>query len=94
MNDNRHVYPCVGVTLSRWGLGFRVYGLGHVLVDNLDSPGALFLKIRLISAARHAQVAELTRILEENELFQYPKEDDLIGPVTLSTTIITHSNAY
>lgn len=28
-----------------------------------------------------AQVAELTRILEEDELFQYPKEDDLIGPV-------------
>ena len=41
----------------------------------------IFLKIRWIPAARHAQVAELTRILEEDELFQYPKEDDLIGPV-------------
>jgi hypothetical protein len=41
----------------------------------------IFMKIRWIPASRHVQVAELTRILEEDELFQYPKEDDLIGPV-------------
>ena len=33
------------------------------------------------AAAGRAQVAELTRILEEDELFQYPEKDDLIGPV-------------
>ena len=33
------------------------------------------------AAAGRAQVAELTRILEEDELFQYPEKDDVIGPV-------------
>lgn len=27
------------------------------------------------------QVAELTRIIEEDELFKYPEKDDLIGEV-------------
>ena len=53
----------------------------RLIVDYSELPSCIFLKIRWIPAARHAQVAELTRILEEDELFQYPKEDDLIGPV-------------
>ena len=30
------------------------------------------------------QVAELTRLIEEDELFQYPQKDDIIGPVYCS----------
>ena len=45
------------------------------------------LNVGLIFCARDVsvvQVAELTKIIEENELFKYPQQDDFIGTVGCS----------